>query len=1158
MVTTVAKRNKAFCALLTLLMSMVGAKTMAYDAKVNGIYYIFSGTTATVTYYSDDGIENGNAYSGSVVIPNTVRYNGVTYTVTSINYAAFRFCSGMTSLTIPNSVTYIGAVAFGGCTGLTSLTIPNSVTYIATYAFSACSNLTSLTIGNSITHMEEKVCNGCSKLTSVKVPVTDYNTFCSNEVVGLIASRISKPIVLIDIYGNEIKEYVIPGGVTSIGNSAFSYCSGLTSVTIPNSVTSIGSSAFRYCIGLTSVTIPNSVASIGNYAFASCSGLTSMIIPNSVISIGNSAFASCSGLTSVTIPNSVTGIAYRTFYGCSNLTSVTIGNSVTYIGALAFENCIGLTSVTIPSAVTSIGMESFKGTGVYNNAPNGVFYVDTWACGHKGAIPNNLILRDGTLGISDDAFSFTGITSVNIPNSVKIIGYEAFLGCSSLTSVTIPNSVISIGQYAFQQCHGLTSVTIPSIVTSIGKDAFYDCSNLTSVTAMMEIPVSIGSTTFSNRQNATLYIPYGCKTAYEAADYWKEFKEIVEMPAPAIIFADASVKALCVDNWDSNGDGELDKAEAAAVMDIRSVFRGNTTITAFDELQCFTGLTSIGHEAFYGCSGLTSVTIPSSVTSISSLAFEDCSSLTSVTIPSSVTSIDSYAFRGCSGLFSIMVNSANSKFDSRNNCNAIIETATNTLITGCMNTVIPSTVTSIGWGAFAGCSSLTSLTIPSSVTSIGGAAFAGCSGLTSVTIPDGVTSISYNAFRSCSGLTSVTIPSSVTSISTHAFEDCSSLTSVTIPSSVTGIADGAFSGCSSLSSITVMNGNSEYDSRNNCNAIIETASNTLVVGCKNTIIPNTVTSIGDFAFYNCSGLASVDIPSSVTGIGDFAFKGCNVLTNVKVGMETPLTINSYTFTNRQNATLYVPYGSKAAYEAANYWKDFKKIIELPKPVDVTDISQLGDAIYIVPLSARIGGEVQMAICLKNAQTATAYNFELVLPEGVTVARNAQGSYNDVLSDRHDDHTRIFNNKGNNTYGFATLSGNSEPLAGNDGAIRLVTLAVDETAAEGVYPIIIQNATYSKPDGSIVTLPETTTTITLENYILGDVNGNNGVDIGDAVTIVNYLVGKETSNFVEKAADMNKNGGIDIGDAVTIVNFLVGKTTSLSRQAETEWNGHEPQ
>ncbi|MBR2234604.1 MAG: dockerin type I repeat-containing protein, partial [Prevotella sp.] len=128
----------------------------------------------------------------------------------------------------------------------------------------------------------------------------------------------------------------------------------------------------------------------------------------------------------------------------------------------------------------------------------------------------------------------------------------------------------------------------------------------------------------------------------------------------------------------------------------------------------------------------------------------------------------------------------------------------------------------------------------------------------------------------------------------------------------------------------------------------------------------------------------------------------------------------------------------------------------------------------------------------------------------------------------------------------------------DGAIRLVTLAVDETAAEGVYPIIIQNATYSKPDGSIVTLPETTTTITLENYILGDVNGNNGVDIGDAVTIVNYLVGKETSNFVEKAADMNKNGGIDIGDAVTIVNFLVGKTTSLSRQAETEWNGHEPQ
>ena len=224
----------------------------------------------------------------------------------------------------------------------------------------------------------------------------------------------------------------------------------------------------------------------------------------------------------------------------------------------------------------------------------------------------------------------------------------------------------------------------------------------------------------------------------------------------------------------------------------------------------------------------------------------------------------------------------------------------------------------------------------------------------------------------------------------------------------------------------------------------------------------------------------------------------------------------------------------------------------------TDISQMPNVIYIEPFSARIGDNTQMEICLKNAEAATAYVFDIVLPEGITVAKDTKGKYIDELSDRHDDHTRTFNYKGDNTYSLSTLSGNSEELSGNDGTIRLVTLYVDESVTEGVYPIQISKASYSRPDGSLVSLPNTRTSVTVEDYLIGDVNGNGGVDIGDAVSIVNYLVGKESSNFVEKAADTNHNGQIDIGDAVTIVNFLVGKTSSLSPNSVKVWNEKEPE
>ncbi len=305
---------------------------------------------------------NDNYVTGDLIIPATVIYNNNTYAVTVLatvsTYGSFEGCSGLTSVTIPNSVTSIGYKAFYGCSGLTAVNYTGTIAQWCGIDFSPYSNptiyshtlsingslLTNLVIPEVVTEIKPYAFRGCSGLTSVTIPdgVTSIGSQAFEDCSGLTS-------------------VTIPNSVTSIGSSAFSGCSGLTSVTIGSGVTSIGNSAFWGCSGLTSVTIPDGVTSIGNGAFEDCSGLTSVTIGSGVTSIGDDAFAYCSGLTSVTIPDGVTSIGERAFQGCSGLTSVTIGSGVTSIGSFAFYDCSGLTSVTIGSGVTSIGEYAFLG-----------------------------------------------------------------------------------------------------------------------------------------------------------------------------------------------------------------------------------------------------------------------------------------------------------------------------------------------------------------------------------------------------------------------------------------------------------------------------------------------------------------------------------------------------------------------------------------------------------------------------------------------------------------------------------------------------------------------------------------------------------------------------------------------------------------------------
>ena len=570
---------------------------------------------------------------------------------------------------------------------------------------------------------------------------------------------------------------------------------------------------------------------------------TDLVIPSvynglPVTVIWDDAFEDCTGLTSVAIPDSVTTIGAGAFRSCVNLTSVMIGNSATSIGGGAFASCSALTSITIPDSVTSIGRDAFFGTAYYNdeqNWENSVLYIGKYLIEASRDLSGNYTIKGGTVLIADGAVAGCfDLTSVTIPDSVTSIGEDAFYWCKNLTNVTIPNSVTSIGSGAFAYCESLTSITIPDSVTSIGEYAFYGCDSLTSITIGNSVTV-IGDSAFT-------------RTAY----YINE------------------------QNWE-NGVLYIGKYLIEADSDLS----GDYTIKE--------GTALIADYAFSNCHSLTSITIPDGVTSIGDWAFSHCDSLTSIDIPDSVTSIGPGAFADCENLTSITVSEGNPVYHSAGNC--IIETSSGTLIAGCNNSVIPNdgSVTSIGYCAFYGCESLTSITIPDSVTSIGEGAFAYCDSLTSITIPNSVTSIGVYVFNGCTSLTSITIGDSVTSIGEYAFAYCESLTSITIPDSVTSIGSGAFSDCDSLTSIT---------------------------------IPDSVTSIGEDAFHNCDSLVSVTIGDSVTSIGWGAFDDCDSLTTVYYnGTEEEwnnIDIEDYNF-DLTDADIYYYSESEPSDGEGNYW-----------------------------------------------------------------------------------------------------------------------------------------------------------------------------------------------------------------------------------------------
>ena len=538
----------------------IGAGAFCGCSSLTSITLPFVGESITATNlkalfgYVFEPSNYPHHYSGYEV-PSSLR--NVTITGGSIGKEAFYNCTELTNITILDNVTSIGDSAFYRCSSLTSITIPNSVMSIGNGAFSGCSGLTSITlpfVGESITATNLKALFGyifgsSSYSGGVKTIQSTFNI--GGATYYIPASLTSVTITEVDSIGNGafsgcsgLTSVTVPSSVTSIGTGAFDGCSGLTSITIPDSVTSIGDNAFSGCSGLTSITIPDSVTSIGKEAFYNCSGLTGITIPDSVTCIQDLTFSGCSGLMSIMIPDSVTLIKDRAFRGCSGLTSIVIPDSVSdHLEEWVFEGCSGLTSITLPS-VGKLGY--LFGTSPYTGG------VETVQFGETYYIPSGLrsvVITSADSNIVHSAFcGCSGLTSITIPDGVKFINDYAFYGCSGLTGITIPDSVSGIGNDAFYGCTGLVGITIPDSVTSIGVNAFSNCSSL----ARIAIPSSvthIGGDAFSNCENVIFVVPDNSYALY----FVKQKKYKYDLTSGHCIAVNESIEPDCTHPGNTGG-----------------------------------------------------------------------------------------------------------------------------------------------------------------------------------------------------------------------------------------------------------------------------------------------------------------------------------------------------------------------------------------------------------------------------------------------------------------------------------------------------------------------------------------------------------------------------------------------------------------------------
>lgn len=1037
----------------------------------------------------NNGWTNGNA-SGAVKINQTIKYNNYNYTVGRLAKWAFRENTQMTSISIPNTIKTIEQEAFYNCTSLRAVTITPHTDYnsIAQSAFYGCESLESVDFSGTTLYVGENAFYGCRNLQSFpfeKVPYISNSSFYGCETLSSITLNME-----------------------NIGNNAFENCTSLSSVTFTSNQLNIGSNAFKGCEKLRRVTSymdsEHFTSLPSDNCFSGISPKAVLYVPNGMKSYYENdanwhaafpqiqAIAPSLGETfSADIPvgNQTMRLTFEvinvenmeveiTSSECNITSSIDLilpteisyldwDFSIVGIRASVFTDIQNIQTITVG------WRQPFDVSNNFSNIPvDAILYVPAGTKNRYEAIESwqnfSQIVEMGPISVGDIT-SMVGL-NVNLPvvlNNTDIIKGIQF-------KLTLPQGA------SLKETDGELNVSLTERtegMTIMGrKDPDSENSYLFILFSLDGNPITGNEGAIVNADlEIDLNAPVGkCNMVIEDVRMATSTFNTLTPDATSselkiltdirdIEFVEPEVKTLCISQWDLNDDEELDTKEAAEVNNLGDVFAGNTDITSFDELRYFTGLTAISSQDFNGCTNLSSIVIPRNVTTIEEGAFDDCKQLSSISVDDN-----------------------NSVYDSRNNCNAIINTASNTLVFGCVNTVIPNSVEAVGSNAFKDLSNLTSLDIPNSVTTIGQGAFNGCYGLTLLDIPNGVTTIGQDAFNGCYGLTLLNIPESVTSI-----------------------GHNAFGGCLGLNSIVVDENNTHYDSRNNCNAIIESETNNLLLACVNTTIPNTIAAIGNDAFRNLSGITSLIIPNQVESIGENAFNGCNNLKVVKLKNTTPIAINANVFSNRANASLYVPIESVNNYINSSSWNTFKVIKGYPNGdvnqdgvtdvVDVVDIARyvvstprtvfdenLADLNYddlvsvadAVVLVNEIAGNTNWSLARKISQDNyddllsltenedqtlslqldgnghyVAFQFDLILPVNVDVAQMRLNSL------RKQKHQLLFNKVSERLWRVVALSTSNQEFVGSSG--ELLNIMLDGITSNDV---LIENIHFITAEG----------------------------------------------------------------------------------------------
>ena len=857
----------------------------AYDCKIDGICYNLSGDSATVVYGSGSNMNY-------VSIPSSITYQDNVYSVTDIGNGAFTGTSIMWA-TISNGVKRIAYRAFAGCSSLSEITLPNSIEFIGQNAF-----------------------ENCKRLKAIEFPDFDITAWCIHS-----PNYMDNPVVRSGghLYTNysekqEILQIKVPDSFTELGDRTFD--------------------GFKY---VTSIEIPNSVNKIGNDCFRDCSSLKEIEIPEGVTDISDGTFARCISLEEITIPNSVSTITYygfvKPFEGCTNLKTVyfnsifkqrsefgdidpdlgfifgsqvenyIVGKNVTKIGSSLFWSCYNMKKLVLEGNVTDIGDGVFQHCNSLNTIEINSKEIGSWF--NSLSSVSSIILGDNIEIIGDYAFSdCTGLTSLNLPTSLKHIGSFAFNGCTKLISISIPNNVTIIGNSAFKNCTGLSNIIIPNSVVSIGASAFAGCLQLAEVTLLEGNLTDIGDEVFSLSALTTIALPDGVKKIGNKA------------------FMDCK---LLTDVTMTNSIDTIGTSAFAGCENLKNITLSQS-------------LKQISDGLFQGCTGLSAIDIPSNITLIGVNAFENCSKIVSINIPGSLKTIGQDAFLGCNSLNKLIVP------DIKSWCgitfatdNSYYNTTTSNPLSiahhlysddnkEIIDLVIPEGVENVNNYAFYGGSNLKSVTIPSSLKSFGTKSFNGCDALSKVIVPDVASWCNiyfgnnplWNASHLYSDaeteITVLTIPYGVNQISSGAFKNAISIKSINLPNSLTEIGSDAFYGCSSLKSLT---------------------------------LPNGIEEIGSNAFNYCNSLEKLVIPNSVKFIDSYAFGNCMNLYSVTSLINMPFKLNERAFQYAgadyntdviyMAATLYVPRGKMVMYQMTEGWQKFLNVMETDTKFKLTYI-----------------------------------------------------------------------------------------------------------------------------------------------------------------------------------------------------------------------------